>query len=473
MEKPASERVRQLDSWSGPTYQDSISRDDQRIPGVLLETYPADLGSAPIKASRYTDPEFFKKEVDAVFLRTWQYAVLEAEIPQPGDTHVYELCGHSVLIARQRDGSIKAMRNVCLHRGRRLVDMGGCATRYRCPYHGFTWNIDGSFVPNAVLWDFPEIDPDNFALREIRAETWAGLVFINFDANARPLLEMLGPLVRHFEQWPLDRFYKSAHVGKIMPANWKAVCEAFIENLHVGATHPQLSPYTTDGNSQVDLLSDHVGRAIASIGHASGLVYAGKSLEQQQIADRLLANGSRAGKVSPAPLARGKTARREMCDLARKALGELTGWDYSQVADAELLDGISYDFFPNFQPWGGMATRLCYRIRPDGVNHERTLMEIMLFSPRPKEGPPPPAQFRMLGEDEPWSAGTELLHYGPIIDQDYANMSAIQKGLRDLGNGEIHFGRYSELRCRNLHRMVDVYIERYEREKQPGKGDLE
>jgi len=451
--------------WEGLKYQEALDRDGQPIPPIMREYRPVDLGSAPVKASRYTDPEFFRKEVDAVFLRTWQFACVEAEIPEPGDTLVYELTGHSVLITRQNDGSIKAMRNICLHRGRRLVDKGGCLQRFRCPYHGFTWGIDGSFSPAPVMWDFPEIDPDRFGLKEIRVETWAGLVFVNFSSSGPSLQEYLGPLVHHFAHWRQDRFYKSAHVGKIMPANWKAVCEAFIENLHVGTTHPQITPYTTDANSQVDLLSDHVGRVIASIGHTSGLFYPGPALDEAEKLQRLNANGARTGKVEGPPATEENRARRILCDGARVALSQSTGLDYSGVVDCELIDAVSYDLFPNFHPWGGLATRLCYRFRPDGLSHERTLMEIMLFSPAPADGAPPPAKLRMLGEDEPWAVASELLYFGAIIDQDVTNMAAMQKGLADLGDGEIHFGRYSELRCRNLHRMIDVYIDEYERER--------
>lgn len=451
--------------WEGLTYQEALDRDGQPIPAIMREVRQIDLGSDPIKARRYTDPAFFRKEVDAVFLRTWQFACVEADIPNPGDTLVYDLTGHSVLITRQQDGSIKAMRNICLHRGRRLADRGGCMERFRCPYHGFTWGIDGSFQPTSpAMWDFPEIEAAKFGLGEIRVEAWAGLVFVNFNPKAPPLVDVLGPLVPHFQHWRLDRFYKSAHVGKIMHANWKVVAEAFIENFHVGTTHPQITPYTMDANSQVDLLSDHVGRVIATVAHSSGLHYQGPVLDEEEKLALINSRGARTGKVEGSPSQDGRTARRILCDGSRKALSDKLGIDYSDVVDCELIDAVSYDLFPNFHPWGGLATRLCYRFRPDGLNHERTLMEVMLFSPAPADGPPPPARLNMLGEDEPWASAKELLYFGGIIDQDAANMAAMQAGLRDLGDGEVHFGRYSELRCRNLHRMIDVYIDEYERE---------
>src|ERR1019366_8665982 len=99
----------------------------------------------------------------------------------------------TVIVTRQPDGSLKAFQNVCLHRGRKLVTAGGCKQQFRCPYHGFTWNTDGSFKENPFGWDFPQIDPNNFSLPEIRLETWGGFVFISFDKDVRPLLELLDP----------------------------------------------------------------------------------------------------------------------------------------------------------------------------------------------------------------------------------------------------------------------------------------
>ena len=441
-----------------PTYDEILDRDGQAIPEILRERGRVDPGADPVSARRYVDPEFFKREVKSVFLKTWQYACLEDEIPAPGDTYVFDLVGRSAIIARQADGSIKAMRNICLHRGRRLLQEGGCKERFRCPYHGFTWNLDGSFVENNVLGEFPEIDPQTFGLREVRVETWGGLVFVNFDPQARPLLEVIDPLPRHFAHWRIDHVYKSAHVGKVMPANWKVVVEAFIENLHVAATHPQLSPYVNDANSHSELLSDHVGRVMSATGYP-GRLYDGPQRSQPELVEYMLRTGSRAGNVRRVSYEPGSTGRRFLGDTARAAIGAATGYDMSAVSDAEVIDAIGYDLFPNFHPWGGLATRLCYRFRPEGPNHERTLMEVMLFTLVPKDGPKPaPAKLRMLGDDEPWAAGVELGYFASVFDQDAANMAAMQQGLRDLGDGVVHFARQAEIRCRNLHRMIDAYI---------------
>src|SRR5687767_10742899 len=102
----------------GRSYQEILDLDTaHEIPAPHRFQRPVDLGTAPIRADRYWKPEFFQQEVEKVFLKTWQYAVHEDAIPNPGDTFVFNLLHKSLLITRQADGSIKAMQNVCLHRG--------------------------------------------------------------------------------------------------------------------------------------------------------------------------------------------------------------------------------------------------------------------------------------------------------------------------------------------------------------------
>jgi len=109
----------------------------------------------------------------------------------------------------------------------------------------------------------------------------------------------------------------------------------------------------------------------------------------------------------------------------------------------------------------GFPQKICYRFRPVGRNPELTLQEVMLFKIAPKDKPiPPPAQMRMLADDEPWTTATELSYLAGVYDQDQANLPPVQQGLRDMGDAPVHFSRVEELRCRNLHRMIDEYIKR-------------
>ncbi|WP_052223550.1 aromatic ring-hydroxylating oxygenase subunit alpha [Novosphingobium malaysiense] len=451
----------ETERWDGPTYQDVLDTDDrfQHTSSIVREHRVVDLGTEPVSAKRYTDPAFFAKEVEHVFLKTWQYACREEEIPETGDTYLFDLVQRPLLVVRQRDGSVRAFENICLHRGRKLVDHGGCRTNFWCPYHGFTWNIDGSFEPGPVAWDFPSIEPEKFGLKEVQVARWGGFVFVNYDPHCAPFEDVAAPLPRHMDYWMIDDVYKAAHVGKVLNANWKVVQEAFLENHHVGVTHPQVSPYTPDANAQYDILSDHVTRAVSYHG-IPGLLYDGPPLSPAEILDLAMKNGNKAGKPAGLEFGPEMTERHFLAMTGRKNLSERTGRDLSNRCDADFTDGFSHDLFPNFHIWGSLATKISYRFRPVGLDHEKCLMEVFLYKLAPlNEAPPPPAELRMLEPDEPWSVATDVLGYlSGVYDQDESNIPFVQEGLRALGEGPVHFGRYSEIRCRNLHRMIDRYI---------------
>ncbi|MCP3732801.1 aromatic ring-hydroxylating dioxygenase subunit alpha [Sphingomonas sp. MG17] len=451
----------------GLTYQQLLDREDIDPPPPPVSRFhnPVDLGVEPIKASRYTSREFFELEVEKMWLKTWQYTCREEEIPNAGDTYVFDLVGRSVLIVRQQDGAIKALQNVCRHRGRKLATHGGCKSRLRCPYHGLTWNIDGSFQHNPFAWDFPQVDEAAFGLPELRLETWAGFIFINFDADAAPLLGLLGAYPEHMDHFQIDDSYKAVHLGKVVNANWKACAEAFLESSHVIGTHPQAASYAGYDQVQYDLISDHVTRFVVPMGVTSE-VWTGPELSDEQKIRAALGNGSRGGPPGAAlakPLREGQTMRNYLAEIARENLERDTGYDFSARSDGELLDGFSYDVFPNTHIWGGFTVKICYRIRPYGMDHERSLLEIFLMKIKPKGTNPAPAQYRLLGPDELLADAPELggSYLGGLLDQDVANLGPQQDGLRALGpDGELTFGRYSDMRCRNLHRMIDDYLAR-------------
>ena len=180
-------------------------------------------------------------------------ACREQDIPNVGDHVVYEIVNDSFIVVRTSPTEIKAFVNACLHRGRRLRSEGGCVPNFRCPFHGFTWNIDGTFRENPSGWDFPQINPERFSLPQVRVGTWGGFVFINMDRNAPSLEEYLEDLPKHFTHRPLEDRYTSIHIQKVVRTNWKVAAEAFLESFHLVATHPQLLGSTANSNFFHDL----------------------------------------------------------------------------------------------------------------------------------------------------------------------------------------------------------------------------
>ncbi|MDW8415295.1 MAG: Rieske (2Fe-2S) protein [Thermaurantiacus sp.] len=189
----------------GLSADDILARDDPPVPQRLRRDSWEDLGTAPIAAHRYTSREFFLAEKERMWPRVWQFAARDEEFPEPGDLVVYENLGKTVLLVRQPDRTVKAFWNVCLHRGRKLRTAAGHATHLQCPFHGFTWHLDGRLKHIPCRWDFAHLDDDAMALPQVRCDHWAGYWFVNWDGQAPPLHEYLAPLPELFAPWQQER----------------------------------------------------------------------------------------------------------------------------------------------------------------------------------------------------------------------------------------------------------------------------
>ena len=248
---------------SGISYQELLDTDTRPVPEVLRLQSARDLSAVRVPIERYVSQEFHALEVEKVWKKVWQFACREEEIPEPGDRVRYEIAERSVLVVRGADQQIRAFHNVCLHRGRQLVERDGSSADIRCPFHGWTWDLDGSLKHVPCRWDFPHVEREQYGLPELSADSWGGFVFVNFDPDCEPLESYLGELPSHFERWPLEKRYKEAHVAHLMACNWKVTQEAFMEAYHVVATHPQILPGIGDSNSQYDAW-DNFSRAITA-----------------------------------------------------------------------------------------------------------------------------------------------------------------------------------------------------------------
>jgi len=441
------------------SYQDYLDRDSRPVPESLRERSLRDLGNAPLDASRYTSQAFFDLEAERMWTRTWQMACREEELPEAGDTIVYDIVGRSLLVTRQADGSIRALHNSCTHRGRKLLLADGHVEHFRCPFHGFSWQLDGSVRSVPCRWDFQHVADAEFRLPEARVGTWGGFVFVNMDPAAMPLEQYLEVLPRHFERWRLEDCWKAVHVAKRIRCNWKVAQEAFMESYHVIATHPQILPLIADANSQYDVFGDHVSRNLAAFGAPSPHLGEGGVLPQQTLDGMLQLMGRKPGAlgVIDADAARGPRAL--LGDVNRRAFNRAFEGDFEQATDAETLDALVYNVFPNFAPWGGFAPNIVYRWRPDGRDVGSCIMEVMILKRAGRGQPrPPPVGVHWLRDDQPWSEATELPILGAVIDQDMSNMPFVQEGLLASATGRVQLGAYQEVRIRHMHQTLDRYL---------------
>lgn len=452
--------ARREDRCDAISYEEVLEQDTRSVPDYLKEQMVPDLGTEAVSAERYTSPDFYREEVDKMWLKAWQFACREEEIPNVGDYVVYDNVGKSLLVVRSAPDQIKALVNVCLHRGRKLATHGGCKQAFRCPFHGFTWNIDGSFKENPIKWDFPQVNESEFKLPEAKVDTWGGFVFVNFDTDAPPLQEVLHPIPAHFERYDLANTYKWVHVAKKFPANWKVVSEAFMESHHSVTTHPQILPYLADANSKYDVYSNFVTRHFSAMGVSSPLIDGSRFSEDDILDSMFGTSGRMAGKDKPGlKVPEGMTARTFGAEMLRQAFSAEDGHDYSDKSDAEMLDPLLYNVFPNMSFWAGFGPNLVYRWRP--IDVDNTIMEIIRLKRVPKDGPrPKPCQVHWLTDDEPFTAAEELGPLGQIFDQDMSNLPFVQEGLKASGNDQVHFGKYSEMRIRRHHQTLDWFLGR-------------
>ncbi len=449
-------RERSTENNPGGAWNDLAASDSRKVPEFLLENAQEDLGSEPLSTDRYTSPAFFQEEIEKLWPNVWQFAAREEELWEPGSVVVYENAGRSYLLTRQEDGSVRAFHNVCLHRGRKLRTAGGRVGEFRCPFHAFTWNTDGSLKQIPCQWDFENLEGKDMHLPEAQVGRWGGYIFIKESEGGLSLEEYLAPLPDHFTRWQHERRYTSAWVAKVIPANWKASAEAFMEAFHVLGTHPQIMPFTGDVDTKYNLYSDHVNLAITPFGTQSPHIREG--LEQQEVMNAFLKYNGRV--VSPGQtieVEEGQSARQAMGAFNRKRFGDMAGRDIDFASDVELQDALTYNVFPNFSPWGGFAPSVTYRWRP-WPDQDHTLMEVRILTPVP-EGEPIPAAvpMRMLGPDEPWADAMGV--QGSIFDQDMNNLPYVQEGMKLSKTRELNLGKYQESRIRHFHRTLDKYLQ--------------
>lgn len=504
------------DRSAGITYQALLDADSRKAPDIFREQNPLPAGPTIVPAERYYSKEFHDLEVEKIWKRVWQMACHEDDIPEVGDYYVYEITHLSYIVVRTGEDEFKAFHNACLHRGRMLkISDGKKATEFRCAFHGWSWNIDGSLKEVPCHWDFPTVTAETHSLPSIKLGRWGGFIFVNPDENAGSLEDHLGNLSDQFPSLPYERRYKVAHVAKILRCNWKIAQEAFSEAYHVIATHPTILESIGDANTQYDVFGNY-SRAMSAnftgsphLNHDWGPFTDGRLYTRQRHAitgyiyelgeDGLVHVTDHDGQVSkfnedaswvegplthidanmcnwvggkqlpdsneiplnpPPEVPEGKNLRQMMAEPARKALTNILGDIMDDVCDAELLDSIYYTVFPNFHPWGSF-NQIVYRFRPNGDNPEECIHECMLMGPVPTgEKRPAPAKVHWLGPDDDWVEAPELGMLAKVFNQDVVNMPEVQRGLKMLKNPEIIFANYGETKPRHFHMLLNEWLEK-------------
>ena len=440
------------------TVQEVLSKDSgPPPPKVLLESAPRSFGTDDVPIERYTSREFLQLEYDRLWSRVWQWACREEDIPNVGDHTVYEIGDRSVLLVRSAIDRIQGFYNACLHRGRRLKDRSGSSAQLNCAFHGWTWELDGRLASVPCRWDFPQVADKDFHLPEVKVATWQGFVFINFDPDSGPLEEFLDVLPDHLEHFSLEDRFTVANVTRVLPINWKAAQEAFLESYHVARTHPNIVEWIADANTQYDVW-DNVSRFITLAGVPSPHV--SNTVDEETVYNSAMQYLSKAmGGVEPPPLPDGENPRAALAEFVRQAFTGMLGVDLSQTSISEVWDAIEYSLFPNWCLFVGVVTSYQYRFRPNGDDPDSCIFDIRWLLPLPPGGPrPPAAPHRLLKPDEPFTAAPELMAFAEVLEQDMSNLPSIQLGMKAAHKKGITLGDYQESRIRHFHKLLDHWM---------------
>jgi phenylpropionate dioxygenase-like ring-hydroxylating dioxygenase large terminal subunit len=414
------------------------------------------LGDEDIPFERYTSPEFFQREMERMWPRTWQWACREEHIPEPGDYYVYDIGPYSLIIIRTTSGKIKAFYNACLHRGTKLKPSftEGRSQKLACPFHGWTWNLEGQLSEVPCAWDFPHVKKEQCNLPEARVGTWGGFIFVNMDEKAMPLEQYLDPFPAHAKQAEMHDRYVSMHIQKELPCNWKVASEAFVESYHTPVTHAQLKNGTGDINTQYDTFTDHVNRLFSLAGVASP--NAGGGVPQQVILDTLVL-GDRS-KHNGLQVPEGGTARQVMAQYFKGIL-KAGGKDVDSRSTSEIIDTVGYLIFPNGHFFLAPSFPIVYRFRPLGMDPTRSLFDLLLLSPLPSGERPLPAEAVRIGIHDSYTTvpGVDP-SLGQIYDQDTGNMGWMQEGMGASRKRGATLANYQESRIRHWHQTLDKYL---------------
>jgi glycine betaine catabolism A len=207
-----------------------------------------------LPSSWYYSDETFALEKERIFCREWLCAGREEQLPEPGDHLVLDVVGESILIVRNRQGLLRGFYNVCRHRGSRLcrpqqgpevgaaLQGGVIAGRsIMCPYHQWTYDLDGRLIAAPHLSTVPGFDKGGISLYSVGVECWGGFIFVNLTpSKAKPFAEQLGAIAKRIERYPLSELRIAHTITYEVAANWKAICENYNECYHCGGVHPEL-----------------------------------------------------------------------------------------------------------------------------------------------------------------------------------------------------------------------------------------
>lgn len=463
------------------TYGGAISRDPDSAQGPLPESQRSAVPFAMadfdfVPRERYYDRGFYELEKKHLWTKTWQMAARLEEIPHAGDYVEYEVVGNSILLVRQKDGSVRGFHNACRHRATELAK--GCGRlpggQLVCPFHGWRWNLDGSasyLFMEETFSDATKNEKD-LRLQEVKIELWAGMVWLNMDLDAAPLSEHLSPVKQILDGAGVANMRVKWWKQTVLNANWKMAQEAFFEAYHVMQTHPQL--LMGGGQETGEFFSRAVEYTVYTNGHARFQGAASENNEYlettQEEADlaremfieshRLLVSGQDAMTVErDIQIFEGLRNTADSVDFPKKAYNAL--YEYAQGAGIPMppmsdenvqLWGGDIFMYPNYVMLPQFGNCLVYRVRPHNDDPEWTLFDVWSLTTYPEGQEPERAELKGVFDKD------DVENWGLIPRQDFSNIERQQRGLHSQSYRANRLSAVYEKSIANMHHELDRSI---------------
>jgi Rieske 2Fe-2S family protein len=200
-------------------------------------------GATTLPAAYYVDPDYFAREMSALFGRLWICAGRSEQVGRPGQFFVRDVQGESIIVTRAPSGRVHAFYNVCRHRGTKLCTEheGIFAGSVQCPYHAWTYSLEGRLIGAPHMDEVPHFRKEDYPLHRVHADEWDGHLFLNLSSNPQPLLTQLADLPGKFAPWQMGDLRLGHRIVYDVGANWKLIIQNYNECLHCPNLHPALN----------------------------------------------------------------------------------------------------------------------------------------------------------------------------------------------------------------------------------------
>ncbi|ATQ56404.1 aromatic ring-hydroxylating oxygenase subunit alpha [Paracoccus yeei] len=192
-----------------------------------------------LNAKAYTDPRWYQVDLQAIIAKTWQWVCHVEKVRNPGDYIAVEIAGQPVAVVRDREGKLRAFYNVCKHRAHHLLEGNGNTTRIMCPYHAWTYKLDGQLVRAPHTETLEDFNAKEICLDQVQVEEFCGFVYVNLDSTAEPLAKLSGDLETEIRHWApdIDNLTFGKRLTYEIRSNWKNVIDNFLECYHCPTAH--------------------------------------------------------------------------------------------------------------------------------------------------------------------------------------------------------------------------------------------